>query len=544
MTAPNPTFRVVMAQLNFLVGDITGNSEKIIAAAGEARDRWQADLIVFPELALTGYPPEDLLLRPSFIGQVEPALQRLASAITGIAAVIGCPLPSPAGLRNAAVVIAEGAVQATYYKQCLPNYSVFDEKRYFIAGTEAGLTTIKGVRIGLTICEDAWQPGPMGQAARAGAQLLINLNASPYHTGKGDQRLAVLQQRVQETQLPIVYVNLLGGQDELVFDGGSLVLSADGVLIQRAPFFVDGLYAVDFQVLETGLTPVQGAIAEEPGLEEGIYQALVLGVRDYVQKNGFPGVVLGLSGGLDSALTLALAVDALGAERVEAVAMPSRYTADISNVDAELQARVLGVKYHTLPIEPAFQAFLQILQPLFAGLPVDITEENIQARCRGVLLMAISNKTGKMVLTTGNKSETAVGYSTLYGDMAGGFAPIKDVLKTMVYRLAAWRNQQSPVIPQRVIDRPPSAELRPDQTDQDSLPPYEVLDAILHGYVEEDQSIEDLIKAGFDRATVERVARLVIVNEYKRRQAAPGVRITLRAFGRDRRYPITSGFRR
>ncbi|CDI00796.1 putative glutamine-dependent NAD(+) synthetase (NAD(+) synthase (glutamine-hydrolyzing)) (NadE) [Candidatus Competibacter denitrificans Run_A_D11] len=544
MIAPATPFRVVMAQLNFLVGDIAGNTDKIIAAALAARDRLQADLIVFPELALTGYPPEDLLLRPGFIAQVEPALQRLRQAMPGIAAVIGCPNRTSAGLRNAAVLLDDGAIQATYCKQLLPNYSVFDEKRYFIAGTEPGIATVKGVRVGMTVCEDAWQPDPMAQATQAGAQLLVNLNASPYHAGKGNQRLDVLRQRVAENGVPIVYVNLLGGQDELVFDGGSMVVGADGTLIQRAPFFAEGLYPVDFQHTETGLVPVQGPIAAEPGLEEGIYQALVLGVRDYVQKNGFPGVVLGLSGGIDSALTLAIAVDALGAERVEAVSMPSRYTADMSNTDAELEANALGVNYYTLPIEPTFQAFLQVLQPVFAGLPPGIAEENIQARCRGVLLMAISNKTGKMVLTTGNKSETAVGYSTLYGDMAGGFAPIKDVLKTMVYRLSAYRNSLSPVIPQRVIDRPPSAELRPDQTDQDSLPPYDVLDAILHGYVEQDRSVEELIAAGFDRATVERVARLVIVNEYKRRQAAPGVRITPRAFGRDRRYPITSGFRR
>jgi len=538
------SFRVVMAQLNFLVGDIAGNTDNIIATMLEARDRLHADLVVFPELTLTGYPPEDLLLRPGFIAQIEPALQRLQHEIQGIAAVIGCPVMTPAGLYNAAVVVGDGALKATYYKQLLPNYSVFDEKRYFVAGTEPGIATIKGVRIGMTVCEDAWQPGPMAQATQAGAQLLVNLNASPYHAGKVNQRLDMLRQRAAENRVPIVYVNLLGGQDELVFDGGSLVVGADGALIEQAPFFTEGLYPVDFQLAENRLMPVQGQIAKEPGLEEGIYQALVLGVRDYVQKNGFPGVVLGLSGGIDSALTLAIAVDALGAERVEAVSMPSRYTADMSNTDAELEANALGVQYYTLPIEPTFQAFLQVLQPVFAGLPPGIAEENIQARCRGVLLMAISNKTGKMVLTTGNKSETAVGYSTLYGDMAGGFAPIKDVLKTMVYRLAAYRNRLSPVIPQRVIDRPPSAELRPDQTDQDSLPAYDVLDAILHGYVEEDRSVEELIAAGFDQATVERVARLVIVNEYKRRQAAPGVRITPRAFGRDRRYPITSGFRR
>ncbi|MGB2971964.1 MAG: NAD+ synthase, partial [Candidatus Competibacter sp.] len=386
MTAPAAPFRVVMAQINLLVGDIAGNADKIIAATSEARERWRADLIVFPELTLTGYPPEDLLLRPGFIAQIEPALQRLCKAIQGIAAVIGCPLTTPAGLRNAAVVVGDGAIQATYYKQLLPNYSVFDEKRYFVAGTEAGVTVVKGVRVGVTICEDAWQPGPMAQAAEAGAQLLVNLNASPYHAGKSGQRLQVLRQRVGETGIPIVYVNLLGGQDELVFDGGSLAVGADGALIQQAPFFMDGLYPVDFEIGQDRLIPVRGPVAEEPGLEEGIYQALVLGVRDYVQKNDFPGVVLGLSGGIDSALTLAVAVDALGAERVEAVLMPSRYTADMSNTDAELEAEALGVKYHILPIEPAFQAFLQILQPVFAGLPPDIAEENIQARCRGVLL--------------------------------------------------------------------------------------------------------------------------------------------------------------
>lgn len=544
MIDASSSFRVVMAQLDFLVGDIQGNTGKIITAAVDARDRLRADLIVFPELTLTGYPPEDLLLRPGFIRQVDPALQRLCSEIHGIAVVAGCPLPTPAGLRNAAVVLAGGVIQARYFKQWLPNYSVFDEKRYFVPGDDPVVFEIAGVRVGVTICEDIWLPGPAAQAAEAGAQLLVNLNASPYHTGKGEQRLMALRRRVRECHIPIIYVNLLGGQDELVFDGGSMVVGADGALVQRAPFFVEGLYPVDFTVSATGVEPETGEVAVESGLEEGIYQALVLGVRDYVQKNGFPGAVLGLSGGIDSALTLAIAVDALGAERVEAVLMPSRYTAEMSNTDAEQEARALGVKYHIMPIEPTFQVFLEILQPVLAGLPVNSTEENIQARCRGVLLMAISNKTGKLVLTTGNKSETAVGYSTLYGDMAGGFAPIKDVLKTMVYRLAVWRNQQSPVIPQRVIDRPPSAELRPDQTDQDNLPPYDLLDTILHGYVEQDHSVDELVEAGFDRNIVERVAQLVILNEYKRRQAAPGVRITPRAFGRDRRYPITSGFRR
>ena len=536
------SLRVIMAQLDFLVGDVAGNTDKIIAAALNARDL-RADVIVFPELTITGYPPEDLLLRPSFVSQVEPAMQRLRTEIQGIVAVVGYPATTPGGLRNAAAVLGDGIIHAVYHKHLLPNDSVFDEKRYFTPGAEPTVVAIKGVRVGISICEDVWHPGPIQQAATAGAQLLVNLNASPFHAGKSQLRLEILQQRVAESGIPIVYVNLVGGQDELVFDGNSLVVNACGELTQRAPFCAEGLYPVDFTVGAT-VEPAPSGLVEEPSREAEIYQAVVLGVRDYVNKNGFPGAVLGLSGGIDSALTLAIAVDALGAERVEAVLMPSRYTADMSNTDAELEAKALGVKYHLMPIETAFQSFLSTLQPVLAGLPLDSTEENIQARCRGVILMAISNKTGKIVLTTGNKSETAVGYSTLYGDMAGGFAPIKDVFKTMVYRLAAYRNSLTPVIPQRVFDRPPSAELRPDQTDQDSLPPYDVLDAILYRYVEEDHSVEDLVAAGFDRATVERVARLVILNEYKRRQAAPGVRITPRAFGRDRRYPITSGFRR
>ncbi|MBK8537906.1 MAG: NAD+ synthase [Candidatus Competibacteraceae bacterium] len=543
MLADSNSLRVVMAQLDFLVGDIQGNIAKIMTAAVDARDRLRADVIVFPELTVTGYPPEDLLLRPSFIRQVEPAMQRLRMEIEGITAVVGYPAATSEGLRNSAAVIRDGAIQAVYHKQLLPNYGVFDEKRYFVAGAEPTVVVINNVRVGITICEDVWQLDPVQKAVAAGAQLLLNLNASPFHTGKGQLRLDILRQRVAENGIPIVYVNLVGGQDELVFDGHSQVVNSKGELTHRAPFCAEGLYPVDFTIGVT-VEPIPGEIAEEPSEEAAIYQAIVRGVRDYVTKNGFPGVVLGLSGGIDSALTLAMAVDALGADRVEAVLMPSRYTADMSNTDAEEEAQALGVKYQLMPIEPAFQSFLSILQPVLDGLPLDSTEENIQARCRGVLLMAISNKTGKMVLTTGNKSETAVGYSTLYGDMAGGFAPIKDVLKTMVYRLSVYRNRLTPVIPQRVLDRPPSAELRPDQTDQDSLPPYETLDAILHGYVEEDHSVDELIAAGFERATVERITRLVIVNEYKRRQAAPGVRITPRAFGRDRRYPITSGFRR
>lgn len=537
--------RVVMAQFNPLVGAVEANAERIVASAREARDRHGADVIVFPELTVTGYPPEDLLLRPEFIRATAAAVARIAAAVEGVAVVIGYPTSSLGGLYNAAAFIADGAVKAVYAKQCLPNYSVFDEKRYFVPGTTPTVVEHRGVRLALSICEDVWFPEPTAQALAAGAELMLNLNASPFHLGKGRERTEVLRARVRESPLPIVYVNQVGGQDELVFDGGSLVLDAAGEITQRAPFCVEGLYPVDFMRDADGrLLPVPGTLAPEPSEEEAVYRAIVLGVRDYVTKNGFKGAVLGLSGGIDSALTLAIAVDALGADAVEAVSMPSRYTADMSNADAALEARQLGVRYHVISIEPAFDAFNALLAERFAGLTPDTTEENIQARCRGVLLMALSNKTGRLVLTTSNKSETAVGYSTLYGDMAGGFAPIKDVPKTLVYRLAHWRNALTPVIPQRVIDRPPSAELRPDQTDQDSLPPYDVLDAILERYVEQDRAVDEIVAEGFERATVERVARLVIVNEYKRRQAAPGVRITPRAFGRDRRYPITSGFRR
>jgi len=537
------TLTVVMAQFDPLVGDITGNARRIIELARQAREQHGADVVVFPELAITGYPPEDLLLRPEVIRQSEASLNEIAMAAAGVALVIGFPWASDGHLYNAAAFVVDGAVQAIYAKQCLPNYGVFDEKRYFESGKGALVIEYAGVRLGLTICEDIWQPQPAALAKAAGAQLLLNLNASPYHRAKSSERHSVLAARARETGLPVIYVNQVGGQDELVFDGGSMVVDGSGELMQRAPAFTEGLYPVTVDV-GASVRVHRGAVAEALRDEAEVYSALVLGTRDYVRKNGFSGVVLGLSGGIDSALTLAIAVDAIGPEGVVAVSMPSRFTADMSNEDAAREAQRLGVEYHVLPIEPAFQSFLSILEPLFAGKSFDTTEENIQARCRGVLLMALSNKSGKLVLTTSNKSETAVGYSTLYGDMAGGFAPIKDVPKTLVYRLAYWRNAQEPVIPQRVIDRAPSAELRPDQKDQDSLPDYAELDAILEAYVEQDRSVEDIVSAGFERADVERVARLVIVNEYKRRQAAPGVRITPRAFGRDRRYPITSGFKR
>lgn len=537
------TLRVVMAQLNLRVGDVHGNVERIIEAACNARDDRDADVIVFPELSLCGYPPEDLLLRSSMQRRIEQGLKRLQEAVRGIYLVVGYPWLEEEKRFNAAAVIADGELLATYYKQHLPNYRVFDERRYFEPGSEACVVDIKGVLVALSICEDIWFPGPMRQAREAGAQLVLSLNASPFHLDKQHEREEVLATRVSESGMPVVYVNQVGGQDELVFDGGSCVIDAGGQITQRAPAFVEGVYPVDLVIGEGGVVPRAAACAPLPELEASVYQALVMGVRDYVQKNGFRGVILGLSGGIDSALTLAVAVDALGAERVEAVMMPYHYTAQMSLEDAEAEARALGVTYRVLPIAPMVEAFMSTLAPVFAGLGRDTTEENLQARCRGTLLMAISNKKGYLVLTTGNKSEMAVGYATLYGDMAGGFDVLKDVPKTLVFRLCEYRNRLGPVIPQRVIDRPPSAELAPGQKDEDSLPPYPVLDEILKLYVEYDLSANAIVAEGFDEDTVKRVLRLVDLNEYKRRQAAVGVRVTQRGFGRDRRYPITSGWR-
>ncbi|MEI6413365.1 MAG: NAD+ synthase [Pseudomonadota bacterium] len=531
------TLRIVIAQINLMVGDIEGNRHRIQATAKQARDTLGADLVVFPELTLTGYPPEDLLLRPELIERVERAILALRDSVRGIGMVIGFPQRQDGRLYNAAGLIQNGTIQAVYHKICLPNYSVFDEKRYFSPGVAPCVIEYQGIRLGLTICEDIWEPEPARLTALAGAEVLLNLNASPFHAGKEQTRETLVAQRARDHHLAILYVNLVGGQDELVFDGGSFAMDACGVLRSRCPTFTEDLALVtvsrvEGEIVLTGDTPA----AHRPILES-VYTALVWGVRDYVTKNGFSGVVLGLSGGIDSALTLAIAVDALDADAVETVAMPSRYTAAISNEDAEAEAKALGVAFQVIPIEPAFQAFLALL-----GAPGGVTEENLQARCRGMILMARSNQSGRMVLTTGNKSEMAVGYATLYGDMAGGFAPLKDVPKTLVYDLASYRNGLTPVIPRRVIERPPSAELRPDQRDQDSLPPYEILDPILRLYIEEDRSQAEIIAAGFEPATVVRVTRLVDRNEYKRRQSPPGVRITQRAFGRDRRYPITSGF--
>jgi NAD+ synthase (glutamine-hydrolysing) len=536
--------RLVMAQIDLLVGDVAGNAERIVAACEQARDALGAHLIVFPELTLTGYPPEDLLLRPGMASRVARGIDALRGRVSGIDVLFGYPEQLGRRRYNAASLLRGGELVATYRKHELPNYRVFDEKRYFTPGTEPAVVRVHGVDVGITVCEDLWVPGVVEQSADAGAQVVVNLNASPYRAGKGAEREAVVAERVRDAGVPVVYVNLLGGQDELVFDGGSFAMDARGRVAVRAPLFEAGLYPVDLHLADGAVVPVPGERAPLPNAEEAVYAALVLGLRDYVDKNGFPGVVVGLSGGVDSALTLALAVDALGPERVEAVMMPSRYTAAMSLEDAQAEAKALGVSYRVLPIERAFAAFTATLAEAFAGLPADSTEENIQARCRGVLLMALSNKTGRLVVTTGNKSEMAVGYATLYGDMAGGFAALKDVPKTLVYRLARHRNTQGAVIPERVLTRPPSAELAPDQRDEDSLPPYPVLDAILEMYIEQDRPPAHIVAAGYDPQTVRRVVTLVDRNEYKRRQAPPGVRVTRRAFGRDRRYPITSGYNR
>lgn len=538
------SLRIVMGQLNLLVGDIDGNVDKLIRAANRARDEIGGDLIVFPELALTGYPPEDLLLRADLLERAEKGLAAIAGAVHGVDVIIGHPHRRGDRLYNAASVVHNGKIIATYLKQLLPNYGVFDEKRYFAPGNNPCVIDIHGVPVGVTICEDVWQAGPVEQSANAGAGVLVNLNGSPYHVNKIEERIENVAQRARASSVPIIYVNLVGGQDELVFDGESFVVDATGALTQRAAPFEEQLLAVDIDTSVRPMAPVAGTIEPQLGEIESVYQALVLGVRDYVDKNDFPGVVLGLSGGIDSGLTLAIAVDAIGANRVEAVMMPSRYTADMSLEDARAEAEALGVAYRVISIEPMFEAFFKGLADEFRGFAPGVTEENIQSRIRGVLLMAISNKTGKMVLATGNKSEMAVGYATLYGDMVGGFAAIKDVPKTLVYRLAEYRNQIQPAIPRRVIEREPSAELAADQKDTDTLPPYNLLDAILERYVERDLGPEEIAAAGFDFTTVQKVVRMVDRNEYKRRQAAPGVRITPRAFGRDRRYPITSGFGR
>jgi len=543
--SPRPeqaVLRLVMAQCDLLVGDVPANARRVIEMAVHARDSLAADLIVFPELTLSGYPPEDLLFRPGFQELVDAALVKIRRQVSGIHVLVGHPEMTAEGRFNSASLLRDGHVVACCRKDHLPNYSVFDEKRYFVSGEGYCVAEIAGIPVGITICEDIWMPQAAALAADAGARLLVNLNASPFHAGKGDEREAEVANRVAETGCPVVYVNLVGGQDELVFDGESFVLDSTARTVVRAPAFEEGLFAVDFEAREGRIEPLAGLLTPRMPDLASIYRCLVLGVRDYIEKNGFKGAVIGLSGGVDSALTLAIAVDAIGAARVEAVMMPSRYTAGMSVEDAQSEADALGVEYRVIPIERPFNAFLNVLAEAFAGTRPDATEENIQARCRGVILMALSNKQGRILLTTGNKSEMSVGYATLYGDMAGGFAPIKDVPKLLVYRLCDYRNSIAPVIPRRVLERPPSAELAPDQKDEDSLPPYSVLDPILEGYIEKDLGLEELTRLGFDSDTVRRVAGMVDRNEYKRRQAPPGVRISRRAFGRDRRYPITSGF--
>ncbi|MEY4726539.1 MAG: hypothetical protein RLZ36_1166 [Pseudomonadota bacterium] len=558
------TLKICVAQLNFVVGDMAGNAQKIIDCA-QAAYQDGARLVLTPELSLCGYAAEDLFLRPSFIQACDDALKTVSAALGGLKGlhvVVGHPSGGDERTRsvsvqrrfNMASVVCEGRVVASYAKRELPNYQVFDERRYFVAGDQPCVFDVEGTKVGLLICEDAWFDAPALEVKAAGAELLAVINASPFHVGKGDEREQAMRVRVQATGLPLVYAHLVGGQDEVVFEGRSFALNADGALAARAPSFEVAAFEVcvvrePTQSVALSALHLSGDVAQDGSLEADLWHALVLGVRDYIGKNGFPGALLGLSGGIDSALVLAIAVDALGADKVRTVMMPSPYTAEISWVDARDMAKRLGVRYDEVSIVPEFEAFLGSLKADFEGTQLDTTEENIQARIRGTLLMALSNKFGSIVLTTGNKSEMATGYCTLYGDMAGGFAVIKDVAKTLVFKLARWRNAHDPYgtgaepIPERIITRPPSAELRPDQTDQDSLPPYEVLDEIVSRFMENDQSSAEIIAAGFARADVEKVTRLIRINEYKRRQSPVGIRVTHRSFGKDWRYPITNKFR-
>lgn len=538
---PMPPFFIALSQSNPVLGDLPKNAD-LIAKAAQLASAKGAKLLLTPELSLTGYPPEDLLLRDAFIQAVDQQLTQLAKNLSShpdLRVIVGHPKRTEAGLQNVASVLYRGEIIASYAKQKLPNHEVFDEVRYFVPGDDACVFEIDGTKIGLIICEDAWHASAAAQAKHHGAELLVIPNASPYHLEKQCLREDVAKARVVETGLPLIYLNAVGGQDELVFDGASFAFSKTGELVLAMPQFKEDMAFIEYSNSDL----VKGAVTAPHSVEAQVYDALVLGVKDYLGKNGFPGAIIGLSGGVDSALVLAIAVDALGADKVRAVMMPSRYTADISWIDAKQMADNLGVQYDEITIAPMVDAFDGALEQEFKGLPVDATEENIQARVRGTLLMAMSNKSGRIVLTTGNKSEMAVGYCTLYGDMAGGFAVIKDIAKTLVYRLCHYRNSIAPVIPERILTRAPSAELRPDQKDQDSLPEYDVLDAILGLYMEQDESIESIITKGYRAEDVEKVTRLIKINEYKRRQAPIGVRITQRAFGRDWRYPITNKFR-
>ncbi len=584
------TLRLALAQFDFPVGAVAANAARVGDLIAQARTGGAA-LVAFPELTLSGYPPEDLLLRPSFLAACDSGLNALAATTRGIAAVVGHP-HSEGEVFNAASLLRAGQVEYTAHKQVLPNYGVFDDKRYFRPGHHTVTCVIDGVTVALLICEDVWEPEPAASAAAAGAQLLLVINASPWDAAKQAEREVVLRARARETGCAIAYVNMVGGQDEVVYDGASLLINGDGSVAARAPAFVDVLLWAEFDPASRRLSAENWPVTTHGSMEATLYAALVRGTRDYIDKNGFDGVLLGLSGGIDSALTLALAVDALGADRVTAVMMPTRYTSKLSLDGARAQAERLGVDYHVIDIEATYQSFVEALSPAFAGKPADTTEENLQSRTRGVMLMALSNKHGRLLLATGNKSEMAVGYATLYGDMCGAYAPLKDVYKTVVYRLARWRNEagdgesnrgtsrrsrgtgsldveaagggkfetatpgdqselirdlhvpgsRSWVIPTEVIERPPSAELRDDQTDQDSLPPYDELDAILARFIEAEQSQAEIVAQGFPADIVRRVVRLVLLNEFKRRQSAPGPRVTTRAFGRERRYPITSGW--
>jgi len=535
--------RIALAQVDMPVGDLDGNAKRVLELAAQARDELAADLILFPEQTLPGYPAEDLLLHRAFPARVEAAMATVRSGLTGIAALVGFPEYRGDEIHNSVALLDEGDCLAVYRKRQLPNYGVFDEKRYFTPGSEDCVVAFRGARLGLTICEDAWVRGPVERTAQAGAQLILNASASPFAVDKQSTREGVFGERARASGVPGIYVNLVGGQDELVFDGQSLAMDAEGSVCFRAPAFVDALQLVEVVGGPDGWRIVPGEIAADRSVAADVYDALVRATRDYVDKNGFPGVVIGLSGGVDSALTLAIAAHALGPDRVRGVLMPSRYTSDMSIEDARAQAAALRVQVQEISIEPLFQAAVAQLAPAFEGAAADATEENLQARCRGMILMALSNKTGHMVLTTGNKSEMAVGYATLYGDMAGGFAPIRDCSKTLVYALARHRNAQGAVIPERVLTREPSAELREDQRDSDSLPPYAVLDPILEALVEERLPVGEVVARGADPEVVAWVARQVQINEYKRRQAPPGVRISRLAFGRERRYPITSAYR-
>ncbi|WP_233841026.1 NAD+ synthase [Dyella sp. 2HG41-7] len=542
--------RLALAQHDFPVGAVAANTVKVRDLMTQAHEGG-ASLAVFPELTISGYPPEDLLLRPSFLAACQDAIEELTADTNGLAAIVGFP-HSLGEVYNAAAFLRGGQIAQITHKQALPNYGVFDDKRYFRRGHSSAVAVVDGVRVGYLICEDVWQAEPAAEAAAAGAELIVVINASPWDDAKQAAREEVLVARAKETGCAFIYLNLVGGQDEVVYDGGSMLVNGDGSIAARAPTFVDALLWVDFDTEDRSLHARDWPSVPDTSHEATLYVALVRGIRDYIDKNGFDGVLLGLSGGIDSALTLALAVDALGSDRVTAVMMPMRYTSQLSLDGAREQAERLGVDYHVIGIEPVYESFITALTPVFAGKQPDITEENLQSRTRGVMLMAMSNKHRRLLLATGNKSEMAVGYATLYGDMCGAYAPLKDVYKTEVYRLSRWRNEAETrqtgnandwVIPPAVIERPPSAELRDNQTDQDSLPPYDELDAILARFIEDEQSQAEIIAAGFDESTVHRVVRLVLINEFKRRQAAPGPRVTTRAFGRERRYPITSGWK-